>query len=136
MRARSISNGVKALIIDDDDFLLDIYSTKFRESGFEVEISKEGKDVESKAREFNPDLILLDLVMPNIDGFEILKILKKDGVAPNAKISILSNLDQKENIDKGLSLGADDYIIKADFTPSEVVERAKKLLTPLENLQK
>ncbi|MEK7503213.1 MAG: response regulator [Patescibacteria group bacterium] len=127
---------MKALIIDDDDFLLDIYSTKFRESGFEVEISKEGKDVESKAREFNPDLILLDLVMPNIDGFEILKILKKDGVAPNAKISILSNLDQKENIDKGLSLGADDYIIKADFTPSEVVERAKKLLTPLENLQK
>jgi len=119
---------MKVLIVDDDDFLLDIYSTKFRESGFEVEISKEGKDVEVKAKEFKPDLVLLDLVMPNIDGFEILKILKKDGVAPNAKISILSNLDQKEDIDKGLSLGADDYIIKADFTPSEVVERAKKLL--------
>ena len=127
---------MKALIIDDDDFLLDIYSTKFRESGFEVEISKEGKDVELKAKEFKPDLILLDLVMPGIDGFEILKILKKNDVAPKAKISILSNLDQKEDVDKGLGLGADDYIIKADFTPSEVVERAKKLLAPLENLQK
>src|SRR3989344_570568 len=127
---------MKVLIIDDDDFLLDIYSTKFRESGFEVEISKEGKDVELKAKEFKPDLILLDLVMPGIDGFEILKILKKNDVAPKAKISILSNLDQKEDVDKGLGLGADDYIIKADFTPSEVVERAKKLLAPLENLQK
>lgn len=119
---------MKAFIIDDDDFLLDIYSTKFRESGFEVEISKEGKEVEEKARNFKPDLVLLDLVMPNIDGFEILKNLKKDGVAPNAKIAILSNLDQKEDIDKALNLGADDYIIKADFTPSEVVERVKKLL--------
>lgn len=119
---------MKVLIIDDDDFLLDIYSTKFKESGFEVELAKNGKDVEEKAKELNPDLILLDLVMPNVDGFEILKLLKKTGVAPNARIAILSNLDQKEDIDKGLSLGADDYIIKADFTPSEVVERAKKLL--------
>jgi len=119
---------MKVLIIDDDDFLIDIYSTKFKESGFEVEISKEGKDVETKAKDFKPDLILLDLVMPNIDGFEILKILKKEGVVVGSKIAILSNLDQKEDIDKGLSLGADDFIIKADFTPSEVVERVKKLL--------
>lgn len=119
---------MKVLIIDDDDFLLDIYSTKFRDSGFLVEIAKEGKDIEEKARKLNPDLILLDLVMPNVDGFEMLKLLKKPEVAPNARIAILSNLDQKEDIDKGLSLGADDYIIKADFTPSEVVERTKKLL--------
>lgn len=119
---------MKALIIDDDDFLLDIYSTKFRESGFEVEISKDGGDAENKAKNFKPDLILLDLVMPNVDGFEILKKLKSEGVSSNAKIAILSNLDQKEDIDRGLNLGADDYIIKADFTPSEVVERVKRLL--------
>ena len=118
----------RILTIEDDTFLQGLEVAELKKHNMDVSIAQNGEEGLKMVQDEKPDLVLLDLVMPNIDGFEILKILKKDGVAPNAKISILSNLDQKEDIDKGLSLGADDYIIKADFTPSEVVERAKKLL--------
>lgn len=118
----------KILIIDDDEFLLDIYSIKFKEGGFDVEAVKSGKEAISRAIEFKPDVVLIDLVMPNMDGFETIKLLKEK-MGDSAKIIALSNLDQKENIDKALLLGADDYIIKAEFTPSQVLEKVKKICT-------
>ncbi|PIP16962.1 MAG: response regulator, partial [Candidatus Portnoybacteria bacterium CG23_combo_of_CG06-09_8_20_14_all_37_13] len=75
-----------------------------------------------------PDLVLLDLILPILDGFEFLKQIKADNNFKNIPIIVLSNLDQKENIEKGISLGASDYIIKAQFTPSEVVEKIEKCL--------
>lgn len=119
---------MKILIIDDDEFLLDIYSTKFKEGGFDVEVAKSGKEAVLKATEFNPDIVLIDMVMPNMDGFETIKLLKEK-IGDSAKIIATSNLDQKENIDKALSLGASDYIIKAEFTPSQVLEQVKKICT-------
>jgi CheY-like chemotaxis protein len=119
----------KILIIDDDEFLLDMYLTKFREAGFDIEALFNAKEAIEKIRGgFSPDLILLDILMAGMDGFEFLDILKKENFLKDSKIIILSNLGQKEDIEKGLAKGADDYIVKAYFTPSEIVKKVKELL--------
>ncbi|MEK7575953.1 MAG: response regulator [Patescibacteria group bacterium] len=116
-------------IVDDDEFLLDMYAVKFRESGFSVEISFGGQDALDKIREgLNPDIILLDVIMPNMDGFEFLQRIKKENLLKNTKIVILTNLGQKEDIKKGMELGASDYVVKAYFTPSEIVQKIDLLL--------
>lgn len=118
----------KVLIVDDDEFLLDMYVVKFKESGFEVDVAQNGEEALEKARTTNPDIILLDIVMPKVDGFDVLRTIKKDKLAPNAAVFVLSNLGQKEDTDRGISLGAVDYIVKAHFTPSEVVARVENTL--------
>lgn len=119
------------LIIDDDKFLLDMYSIKFREKGFEV-VGALGS-VEALERlkgeaPLRPAVILLDLVMPAMDGFELLQKIKTEDLAPAAKCIILSNLGQDSDKEKGEKLGADGYIVKASATPSEVVEYVVNLL--------
>src|SRR3989344_2888546 len=121
-------NPTTVLIVDDDAFLLDMYALKFKESGFQVEIAKDGEEACDKIKSTNPRAILLDIVMPKIDGFDVLRKIKQDNIAPNAVILILTNLGQKEDVERGLKLGADDYIVKAHFTPSEVVAKVKSLL--------
>lgn len=124
-----MADKYKILIIDDDEFLLDMYSIKFREQGFDVEIAFSGLDgIEKIKGGLSPDIILVDLVMPNMDGFEFLKEVKGKNLLKSAKIIILSNLGQESDIKKGLSLGADDYIIKAHFTPSEIIKKIMALL--------
>jgi len=119
----------KILIVDDDVFLLDMYATKFKEEGFDVEIAQGGKEALYKIKEgFYPEVVLLDVVMPGMDGFEVLGTIRKDNLIPTSKIIILSNLGQKENIDKGKELGVTDYVVKAYFTPSEVVKKANEAL--------
>lgn len=121
-------NAKKILIVDDDEFLLDMYVLKFKESGFDVEIAQNGEEAIEKAKKISPDAILLDIVMPKIDGFEVLRVLKKENIAPRAAVFVLSNLGQKEDTERGVGLGALDYIVKAHFTPSEVVTRVKGVL--------
>lgn len=117
------------MLIDDDEFLLDMYSLKFREAGFTVELSRGGEEALTMLRQgFSPDVVLLDVVMPGLDGFELLKKIKKENLSKNAIIIILSNLGQKEDIEKGLLLGANDYIVKAHATPSEVLKKIQSLL--------
>jgi|SRR3989344_7851112 len=113
------------LIVDDDKFLLDMYAMKFEEQKFKVSTAFNAQDALAKLSDplLKPDILLLDIVMPGMDGFELLQELNKKNIAPNAARIILSNLGQKEDIDKGLSLGAQGYIVKASATPSEVVAR-------------
>lgn len=118
----------KILIIDDDPFILDMYTLKFRERGFDIDSARDGQDGVKKARDYKPDVILLDVVMPILDGFDVLRKLKSGPETKNIKIVLLTNLGQKEEVERGAALGADDYVIKAHFTPGEVVERVKKLL--------
>lgn len=114
----------KILIVDDDEFLVDMYSVKFKESGFDIEIAFSGAEALEKIRGgFSPSIVLLDIVMPVMDGFEFLANIKKEKLIPNAKIIILSNLGQKDDIDKGIALGACDYVVKAYFTPTEIVNK-------------
>lgn len=116
------------LLIEDDPFLIDIYATKLKESGFSVEVATDGEQALSKAKEKKLDLIVLDIVLPQIDGWEILKKIKSDPKLKNLKVIILSNLGQKEEVEKGINLGAIKYLIKAHYTPSQVVEEIKKIL--------
>jgi len=119
----------KVLIVDDDKFLLDMYTVKFNENGFEVIPALGSLDALNKIKEgVNPDIMLLDIVMPTMDGFELLEVIKRDKLAPNSKAVILSNLGQQSDIDRGRTLGADGYIVKANATPSEVVAKVKEIV--------
>ena len=123
-------HGRKVLIfiVDDDKFLLDMYAVKFGEKGLSVETAVSGGDALDKIKSgYRPDIILLDIVMPGISGFEVLEKIKKNKLAGSPVIIVLSNLGQKEDIDKGLRLGADGYIVKASSTPSEVVTKALEI---------
>src|SRR3989344_1846631 len=106
----------KILIIEDDKFLRDLLSQKLSREGFK------------SAVEDPPDLILLDLVLPGIDGFSILERIKKEAKLSSVPVLILSNLGQKEDVDRALALGAVDFMIKANFTPGEISERIKSIL--------
>lgn len=124
-----MTNGVKKiLIVDDDPFILDMYILKFKEQGFDVETARDGRGGLDKIANYQPDVLLLDIVMPVMDGFDVLSELKKRGSNHKIKIVLLSNLGQKSDIERGMELGANDYIIKAHFTPSEVVEKVRDLL--------
>ncbi len=118
----------KILIIEDDPFLNEMYATKFSQSGFQVEIAADGQQGLKKIKTFKPDLILLDTVLPKMDGFEILKTVKEDAKLNKIPVVLLTNLGQKEEVEKGLALGADEYIIKAHFTPTAVVAKVKEIL--------
>ncbi len=116
----------KILLIEDDLFLIDIYRTKLKSCGFNV-IFVSNKDVAlEKIKKEKIDLVLLDIVLPEADGWEVLKNIKQISRPP--KVIILSNLGQKEEVEKGLNMGAEKYLIKASYTPSEVVEEIKKIL--------
>ena len=118
----------KVLLIDDDPFILEMYVLKLKTAGFDVEAASSGKEGLERIKMFQPDLLLLDIVMPVMDGFDILQELKKSPPPNPLKIVLLSNLGQKEDIERGLALGANDYIVKANFTPGEVVAKIQSLL--------
>lgn len=122
-----MADSKKVLIVDDDEFLLDMYVLKFKESGFLVDVAQNGEEAIKKIRAGTFDVILLDVVMPKLDGFDVLRTIKKESLAHSSKILILTNLGQKEDVDKGMNLGAHGYVIKAHFTPSEVVKKVNSL---------
>ena len=90
------------LLIEDDPFLIDIYSTKLKDSGFSVEVASDGEQALVKMKEKKPDLVLLDIVLPKLSGWEILRKIKGEANLKNLKIIILSNLGQKEEVEKGI----------------------------------
>lgn len=122
------SKTINILIVEDDVFLADLYKTKFALEGFKVSVAYDGEKGLDLARKVLPDVILLDLVLPKMTGFEILAALKSENATKNIPIILLTNLSQKTDVEKGLKLGANDYLIKAHFMPSEVVEKIKKLV--------
>ncbi|OGY93257.1 MAG: hypothetical protein A2406_01190 [Candidatus Komeilibacteria bacterium RIFOXYC1_FULL_37_11] len=120
--------GKKILIVEDDDFLLQMYSTKLELEGFKVFEAINGLQGLKVAQKEKPDLILLDLNLPELNGFEVLSQLKRDEETSSIRVLILTNYSQKEDIDRCLELGADDYLIKAHFVPSEVIAKIKDIL--------
>ena len=117
------------LLIEDDPLLIDIYSTKLKESGFEVTVAEDGEKGLRSLEGAMPNLVLLDIVLPKQNGWEVLSKIRQNDRFKGLKVVLLSNLGQKEEIEKGLSLGADRYLIKAHFTPTQVVQEIQKLLT-------
>ncbi len=122
------NNKIKILLIEDDPFLLSMYTTKFELENFKVITAEDGAKGLKLALKEMPDIILLDILLPKIDGFEVLKALKSNKKVNSIPVILLTNLSQKNKVEEGLSLGADDYLIKAHFMPSEVVDKIKKTI--------
>lgn len=121
--------GKKILIIDDDKFLLDMYAVKFKGAGFDVNISSSGLDAFEKITQgLVPDVILLDIVMPEMSGIEVLGRLHKELSLNNAVIIVLSNQDQPDEVNEIKKLGVDGYVVKARTIPSEVLDEVEKAL--------
>ena len=117
------------LIVEDDTILRDLISQKLqKENNYEIVEAIDGEEGLKKAREKKPDIVLLDLILPGMDGFGVLEQIKKDPKTAKIPVVILSNLGQKEEIEKGMKLGATDFLIKAHFTLSEIIEKVKTLL--------
>tara|TARA_Y100000310_G_C20664387_1_gene806637 strand:- start:1480 stop:1845 length:366 start_codon:yes stop_codon:yes gene_type:complete len=118
----------KILIIEDDKFLRELISQKVAAEGYEMVGATDGEEALKTAGETQPSLILLDLILPTMDGFEVLRQLKEQEATKDIPVIILSNLGQKEDIDKSMQLGAVDYMIKAHFTPKEILEKIKTIV--------
>ena len=118
----------KVLIIEDDSYISEMYRIKFESENFETVVKNDGVEGIKFMEKNIPDIILLDIVMPKMDGFSVLKTIKKNPKLDKIPVILLTNLSQKENIERGFDLGASSYIIKAHFTPSEVVEKIKEVL--------
>ena len=118
----------KILLIEDEEMLANMYEIKFKNEGFELEKALDGAEGLEKAKANKPDFILLDIIMPKMDGFSVLKSLKEDETTKDVPVMLLTNLGQDEDIKKGNELGAVGYLVKANITPSEVVEEVKKKL--------
>lgn len=118
----------KILIIEDDRFMRKIYANKLRREGFNVIEAIQGEEGWHKIVYEKPDLVLLDLVLPMKNGFEVLADMKRDKTAKKIQVIILSNLSQSPDIQRGLELGADDYLVKTAVSLSEIVEKVKEVL--------
>tara|TARA_Y100000310_G_C20617822_1_gene781601 strand:- start:640 stop:1005 length:366 start_codon:yes stop_codon:yes gene_type:complete len=118
----------KILIVEDDKFLRELIIQKVGGEGYEVAAALDGEQGLKVAQEEKPDAILLDLILPTMDGFEMLEKLKKQEETKDIPVIILSNLGQKEDVDKATQLGAADYMVKAHFTPAEVIEKIKSVV--------
>lgn len=118
----------KILIIDDDAFLSSIFKQKFEAEGFEAFAAGSGEDGLRMAGEKKPDVILLDLLMPRMDGFQVLEHLKSNPATQSIPVFIFTNLGQPGDIERCKSLGAAGYAIKTQTLPDEVVNQVKKLI--------
>ncbi|MBZ1356396.1 MAG: response regulator [Candidatus Nealsonbacteria bacterium] len=120
--------AIKILVVEDDKFLRELITQKLSREGYDVYEGVDGEDGVKKAKENKPDIILLDLILPGIDGFEVLAKIKEDSDLVNVPVVILSNLGQRDDVERGLKLGAVDFLIKAHFTPGEIIEKVQKIL--------
>lgn len=118
----------KILLVEDDAFLVELYVTKFSELGYEMVVAEDGEQGLKMAEEIHPDLILLDIVLPKLDGLAALKAIREIKELHDMPVVLLTNLGQKEDVERGLGLGAEAYIIKAHFTPTEVVAKVEEVL--------
>jgi DNA-binding response OmpR family regulator len=119
------------LLVEDDQFLASMYAEKLLGVGYRVLTASDGDVGLRLAATEHPDLVLLDVLLPRLDGFEVLRRLKANDATRHLPVIILTNLGEEEDVERGKSLGAVDYLIKAHFVPTEVVEKISQTLTRL-----
>jgi len=124
------SSGAKILLVEDDEFLKDICSKKLVNEGFEVYEAIDGEQALAEVEKIKPDLVLLDIILPSMDGFQVLEEVRKNSDKQIAGIPVimLSNLGQDGDVKKAMDLGATDYMVKAHFTTEEIVKKIKSVL--------
>ena len=116
------------MLVEDDEFLASIYQTKFDMEGFKVSIAGNGEEGLKLVEKKMPDIVLLDILLPKLDGFAVLERLKSNPKTKHIPVILLTNLGQKDDVDRGVELGAADYLIKAHFKPSETVDKVRKII--------
>jgi DNA-binding response OmpR family regulator len=116
------------LLVEDDSFVSDIYSMKLNAEGFNVVLARNGMEALKKLEEVVPDLILLDIIMPYVSGLEVLQKIKSKENLKKIPVILLTNVSEKEKIEEALGIGANDYLIKSHFTPSEVLNKINSFL--------
>lgn len=118
-----MNKSKKILIVEDDDMLREMYKIKLTDENFNIDVAKDGNEGLMKIKEFQPDLVLLDLIMPRKNGFELLEEVSRDKGIKGIPIIVLSNLGQQADINLAKSLGAKDYVIKSNILLNDLVEK-------------
>ncbi len=127
IRLNNMSNG-KILLVEDDPLMINLYRKVFEKHDFEVKVAERGQAGLDLIKEFLPDLLLLDVMMPEMDGFEVLKKIKADEATKNITVVMLSNLAGTEDASRAIQMGALKYLIKSEHDPNEIVEIAKQVM--------
>jgi DNA-binding response OmpR family regulator len=125
-----VSLGVKVMLVEDDSFLREICSKKLTKEGYTVYEAIDGEQVLANIEQIKPDIVLLDIILPAVDGFQILQQIKSnpDKAVSEVPVIMLSNLGQEDDIKKAMDMGAKDYLVKAHFTTEEIVQKIKSIL--------
>lgn len=119
---------MKILVVEDEEVLSKVLQEKLQQSGYEVAIAADGEAALSMAKSFNPDAIVLDLLLPKKNGFEVLEVLKSDQALKMIPVVVVSNLGEDSDIKRSLSLGAADYYVKSEHPINEIVEKIQGVL--------
>jgi len=119
---------ITILLAEDDEFIARAYQDGLRRDGFEVLVAPDGQDAMEQIRRKKPDIILLDLIMPVKNGFEVLEDIQLEKELKSIPVIILSNLGQEADIEKGKSMGATDYLVKSDYSMKDVIAKVRECL--------
>jgi two-component system, OmpR family, phosphate regulon response regulator PhoB len=118
----------KILVVEDETFLVKIYSIKLKKEGFDVHIAMDGEEAVKMAAEVNPDLILLDLILPKLNGFEALEKIRAQEATKKTPVIVLSNLGHDDDQKRGVALGVTAYLIKANSSIQDVIQKIRDVL--------
>jgi len=116
------------LVIEDDRYLRDVLVEKLKKEGYEVSEAIDGESGLTMTAEKKPDLVVLDIILPLMNGFDYLAAKGKNKDTEKIPVIILSNLGQREDVERGMKLGARDYVVKAHFTPNDLIAKVKKII--------
>jgi len=116
----------KILLIEDEEIMIDILQRKLAKEGYEISLARNGEDGLKEMKEIEPDLILLDIIMPKMGGFEVMEAMGKDSKLKKIPVIVISNSGQPVEINRVKKMGAKDWLIKTEFDPQEVLEKVKK----------
>ncbi|OGF74742.1 hypothetical protein A3J56_03350 [Candidatus Giovannonibacteria bacterium RIFCSPHIGHO2_02_FULL_46_20] len=126
--SQETTTPTSVLIVEDDRFLRDLIQQKLTKEGFTTISAVDGEEGLKITKEQKPHLVLLDLILPGMDGFEVLRKIKSDPETAATPVVVLSNLGQKEDMDRAMKIGADDFMVKAHFTPTEIISKVRSIL--------
>lgn len=124
----SLSHPRRILLVEDDDALANVYTTRLQAEGFDIRRVANGEDALAAAISYQPNLVVLDVMMPTVNGFDVLDILRNTPETTNLKIVMLTALSQDSDKERARSLGVDEYLVKSQVVMADVVERIKELV--------
>ncbi len=124
------ANGVRILLVEDDQFLRELMTTKLKREGFDVHVAVDGREGLQMIQTVKPDIVLLDVILPGLDGFNVLQQVRASGdqIVSQVPIVLLSNLGQDSDVQKGKALGANDYLIKSNLTIDEIIKKIHRFM--------